>query len=380
MDTNNIPADFAFGFSQSNPNASNDDMVAAWQQKNPTPDPTPDPINEGVDPAANAGDPPADGSADPQANPAPAYDFSKFGLQNEDELTGILGDYKRLKEESKVMDYVKNPFANDTIKQINNFSKSTGINDLNLATTVINTSDDDLKANPVKAIAIEMLLSNPKLASVGLDEIMEGVAQKYNVDMDYIGRDGYKLPPLLKMDATSAIESLEKKRSEFMGGDDYFVNLQTQAAKNESARQEHMTKWEQSIPEVKAPLKALTHSVDTGIDELGQIQFSVAVSEQEVDEAVKSLKSLGVLEGLNPDKEGIASVRQAVEFNLRLAKMDDIIRESVKAVAGKLQEKIVKDNLNIGPVTPQRITPAPQSGKVISPAEQALDTFRGGGR
>ena len=76
MDTNNIPADFAFGFSQSNPNASNDDMVAAWQQKNPTPDPTPDPINEGVDPAANAGDPPADGSADPQANPAPAYDFS----------------------------------------------------------------------------------------------------------------------------------------------------------------------------------------------------------------------------------------------------------------------------------------------------------------
>jgi hypothetical protein len=127
-------------------------------------------------------------------------------------------------------------------------------------------------------------------------------------------------------------------------------------------------------------LKAITHSVDTGIDGLGQIQFSVAVSEHEVDEAIKSLKSFGVLEGLNPDKEGIASVRQAVEFNLRLAKMDDIIRESVKAAAGKLQENIVKDNLNVGPVTPQRITPAAQTGKVVSPAEQALDNFRGGGR
>lgn len=377
---NNIPADFAFGFSQSNPNASNEEMVAAWQQKNPAPDPAPDPVGGITDPPASTDPAPTGDPVDPQAAPSPSYDFSKFGLQNEEELTGILGDYKRLKEESKVIDFVKNPFANDTIKQINNFSKSTGINDLSLATTVINTSDEDLKANPVRAIAIDMLLSNPKLASVGLDEIMEGVAQKYNVDMDYIGRDGYKLPPLLKMDATSAIESLEKKRSEFMGGDDYFVNLQTQAAKNESARQEHLTKWEQSIPEVKAPLKAITHSVDTGIDGLGQIQFSVAVSEHEVDEAIKSLKSFGVLEGLNPDKEGIASVRQAVEFNLRLAKMDDIIRESVKAAAGKLQENIVKDNLNVGPVTPQRITPAAQTGKVISPAEQALDNFRGGGR
>lgn len=384
MEGLNIPADFAYTFSQSNPNASNEEISSAYaahtaQNNNQSQSASGEGDGSSQSDSSNSGDSSKqEGSSDSASIQSTPYDFTKLGVQNEDELVGILGDYKKMKEESKIIDYVKNPFANDTIRQINNFSKSTGINDLGLATAIINTTSDDLKSNPVRAIAMDMLLANPKLASVGLDEIMEGVAQKYNVDLDYVGKEGYKYPSLLKMDATSAIESIEKKRSELLDGEDYFVNLQSQATKNESARQEHLTKWEQALPNVKAPLKALTHSVETGIDDIGKIEFSVAVSEQEVDEALKSLKSLGVLEGMNPDDKGIPAVRQAIEYNLRLAKLDDILRESVKAVAGKLQEKIVKDNLNLAPVTGQRVAPAPQSGKVISPAEQALNSFRGG--
>lgn len=382
MEGLNIPADFAYSFAQSNPNASNEDLAAAYsaqtqQTQRQAPEGSTE-SNTGGDSNEPSGSSNQDQNQAPAAGNASVYDFTKLGVQDEDELVGILGDYKKLKEESRIIEYIKDPFANETIRQINSFSKSTGISDLNLATSIISLSPEDLKANPIKAIAVDMLLSNPKLASVGLEEVMEGVAQKYNVDLDYVGKEGYKYPSLLKMDATSAMESIEEKRSKLLGGEDYFVNLQSQAAKNESERQERLNKWEQALPDVKAPLKALSYSIDTGMDDFGKIDLSVAVSEQEVDQALKSLKNLGLLEGMSPDDKGIPAVRQAVEYNLRLAKMDDIIRESIKAVAGKLQEKMVKDNLNLSPITNQRVAPSPQLGKVTSPAEEALSRFRGG--
>lgn len=375
-----VPAEFAMSYSSSNPNASADDMAAAYAAQNPTPDPIPAPNSiPNPDPIPNPNPVP-----DPVQVPQ-GFDFSKFGLSGEEELQSklnrfnelesIASQYSQIQEEIKVLNMVKDPFANESIRQINNFSKATGINDLNLATTVINTTDDDLTKDPVKAIAIEMLLSNPKLASVGLDELMEGVAQKYNIDLSYVSEDT-KYPALLKIEATNALDAITKKREQYVSNDNYFVNLQQQAKAQEQDYAARQAKWDSIIPSIGAPIKAISKAVDTGIEGVGAVQVNIAVSDAEVGAELKNLMAVGILNYANPDDEGVAAVRQAVETNLRLAKMDDIIRESIKAAEGRIREQIVREQHNLAPITNGRVTPPSQSGKVISPAEQAMESWK----
>jgi hypothetical protein len=375
-----VPAEFAMSYSSSNPNASADDMAAAYAAQNPAPaaEPTPEHI-----PAA---EPAPAGDIAPAADLTPqGFDFSRFGLSGEDdlqnklnrfnELESIASQYSQVQEEMKVLNMVKDPFANESIRQINNFSKATGINDLNLATTVINTTDDDLTNDPVKAIAIEMLLSNPKLASVGLDELMEGVAQKYNIDLSYVNEDT-KYPALLKIEATNALDAITKKREQYVSNDNYFVNLQQQAKAQEQDYAVRQAKWDSLVPSIGTPIKAISKAVDTGIEGVGAVQVNIAVSDAEVGAELKNLMAVGIFNYANPDDEGVAAVRQAVETNLRLAKMDDIIRESIKAAEGKIREQIVREQHNLGPITNGRVTPPSQQGKVISPAEQAMESWK----
>jgi hypothetical protein len=375
-----VPAEFAMSYSSSNPSASAEDMAAAYSAQNPAPasEPTPEHI-----PSA---EPAPAGDIAPAADLTPqGFDFSKFGLSGEDdlqnkmnrftELESIASQYSQVQEEMKVLNMVKDPFANDAIRQINNFSKATGINDFNLATTVINTTDEDLTKNPIKAIAIDMLLANPKLSTVGLDELMEGVAQKYNVDLNYIDEDT-KFPALLKIDATTALESIGKKRGEYVSNDNYFVNLQQQAKAQEQNYAERQAKWDALVPTIGTPIKAISTVVDTGIEGVGSVEVSVAVSNDEVGRELKNLMDVGIFNYANPDDEGMVAVRQAVETNLRLAKMGDIIRESVKAAEGKIREQIVREQHNLGPITNGRIAAPSQQGKVISPAEQAMESWK----
>jgi len=312
---------------------------------------------------------------------APSYDFSKFGVASEDELKSKLErlnsletDYNTLKQEASVLEHVKNPYANETVMQINNFIAKTGINDFNLAQQVLTTTKEDLAKDPLKALVLNEAISDPELAKIGLDKLRTYVANKHGVDLNEYGQEGYELNVSLQVDGIKALNNIEKKKEEFVGNDNFFLNLQNQAQEQQRLTSERNTQWEQQLPSVRSSVKAVTMEVDTNIEGVGKIPISLAVSEQEVSSALENLKSVGVLGMANPDEKGVQAVRSAIESSLRSSKIDAFVVEGIKAAEGKIRERIIAEKHNLAPITDR---PAPQKAadKVVSPAEEFLNSI-----
>lgn len=381
-----IPAEYAMDFAQRNPSGSEDDMRAQYLQDNPptqTPEPTPSPEPEPTPtPTPDPIEPTnVDPTPEPTPSPEPSFDYSKFGVSNEDELRARLEkyntletEYNTLKQEASVLDHVKNPFANETVMQINNFIAKTGINDFNLAQQVLTASKEELAKDPLRALVLNEAISDPELAKIGLDKLRTYVAAKHGVDLSEYGQEGYELNVSLQVDGIKALNNIEKKKEEFVGNDNFFLTLQNQAQEQQRLTSERNTQWEQQLPSVRNSVKAVTMEVDTKVDGVGKIPITLAVSEQEVSSALENLKSVGVLSMANPDEKGIQAVRSAIESSLRSSKIEAFIVEGIKAAEGKIRERIIAEKHNLAPIT-DRPAPTKPVDKVVSPAEEALNNW-----
>lgn len=382
MEISEVPAEFAVNYTQSNNSATNEDVIAAYQAANPAPV-VETPIVETPIVETPIVETPV--VETPEPTPTPTFDWSKYGVSGEDELTARLSEANELKEKFKaveqdlaVLPQVKNPFANDTLMQLNNFISKTGINDLALASEVIGANIDTLKSDPIKAMALELAISDPKMAAMGMAKLSEYVAQKNGVDLSEYKGEGYELPVTLQVDGLRALDAIENKKKEFATNDNFFVSLQNKATEQQREFAEKQGKWDVIIPNLRSSVKALTVDVDTQVEGVGKVSLNIAVSEQDVQSALEGLKQAGLFNMASPDEKGVAAVRGVLENNLRLANMETIIRESVKAAEGKIREGIVKENHNIAPVTTPRTTTTPNE-KVVSAAEQAVNTNFGRG-
>ena len=384
----NVPAEWGMEYVTMNPNATPDDILAAYQAANPQPAPTPEPTPEPTPTPEPAPEPTPEPTPEPsgEPTPAPTFDFSKYGVSSEDELVARLQGFeeaskKAVELESKwkevepklnVLNLVENPFANDDIRKINAFAKGTGISDLKVVSEIVTASPEQLETNPIRAIAISEILKEPALAKFGIENMERVVMERAQINPDDVKEEGYKLPLSLQIDAVKAMSIINEKREKIGGDDNYFVNLQNKAQEQQRMFEEQQRTWETKLPTISQTLKGLTHKVDTKIEGVGELTFNVAVSESEVSQAIQSMKSMGVLNSLPPDEKGVTALRQAVESNLRLAKMDTIISEAVKAAEGKIMENVAKQKHNLAPVT-ERPAPKPNTPPVVSPADEALD-------
>jgi hypothetical protein len=381
MENVTIPAEYAMDFAQRNPSGSEDDMRAQYLQENPSPQNEPTPSAEPAPTPTPEPIAPTNGEPTPTPEPTQSYDFSKFGVTSEDELRQRLdkyntleSDYNTLKQESSALEHVRNPFANETIMQINNFIAKTGINDFNLAQQVLSTTKEQLSKDPLQALVLNEAISDPELAKIGLDKLRTYVANKNGVDLSEYGEEGYELPVSLQVDGVKALNNIEKKKEEFVGNDNFFLTLQNQAQEQQRLTSERDAQWEQQLPSVKSSVKAVTMEVDTKIEGVGKIPITLAVSEQEVSSALENLKSVGVLGMANPDEKGIQAVRSAIESSLRNSKIEAFIVEGIKAAEGKIRERIIAEKHNLAPIT-DRPAPTKPVDKVVSPAEEFLNSF-----
>jgi hypothetical protein len=381
MENVTIPAEYAMDFAQRNPSGSEDDMRAQYLQENPSPQNEPTPSAEPAPTPTPEPIAPTNGEPTPTPEPTQSYDFSKFGVTSEDELRQRLdkyntleSDYNTLKQESSALEHVRNPFANETIMQINNFIAKTGINDFNLAQQVLSTTKEQLSKDPLQALVLNEAISDPELAKIGLDKLRTYVANKNGVDLSEYGEEGYELPVSLQVDGVKALNNIEKKKEEFVGNDNFFLTLQNQAQEQQRLTSERDAQWEQQLPSVKSSVKAVTMEVDTKVEGVGKIPITLAVSEQEVSSALENLKSVGVLGMANPDEKGIQAVRSAIESSLRNSKIEAFVVEGIKAAEGKIRERIIAEKHNLAPIT-DRPAPTKPVDKVVSPAEEFLNSF-----
>jgi hypothetical protein len=309
---------------------------------------------------------------------AGVINYSEFGVNSADELKAKLAriqelepiatKYGEVEKQLSYIEQVKNPFANDTIAQLNNFVAKTGISNLGIASEVIGSTSESLNADPLKAIAINELLSNPALSSLSIDQLRQYVADKNGVDMNEYGTEGYQMPITLKVDSAKAIQQIEEKRKEFANINNLFVDLQKNTEEQERLAAERTVKWNSAMPSIYSSVKEIEKTVSTGIDGVGEISVKLGVSQQEVQELARQMS--GYFLGNEPTTEVLGQFQQSIINALRLAKQDEMMVEYGKALEGKLNEKLVREKHNLAPITEASANSKPKE-EFFNPAKYA---------
>jgi hypothetical protein len=293
-----------------------------------------------------------------------SFDLSELGFNSMDELKsyvtaskGYKDDAAKYKEVEDIVPFardIKNPFANDTIHRLNNFVRTTGIDDLSLATAILNTSDESLKTNPVKALAILEILNDKELAGLGLDRVMEYVANKNNMDVDSTFDSVDEMPIGLRIEAQKALKSIENKRKEFDTNQDYFTYLQTQRNDSQRATDERSQQWETVLSKVPEKMKSIPIKVN--VEDIGDVTIDFAVSKEDLDRYIPEIKQY--MTGMAPDEQGVQTAMKVLENRVWLENREQIMKEVLKSAAGKLKEDTIRSVHNGGKVVDRKDAPS----------------------
>lgn len=292
-----------------------------------------------------------------------SFDFSQLGFNNAEELKSYIEKAKeyeqmanKYKEVEHVIPYandIQKPFANDNIQRLNNFVRTTGIDDLNLAAEILNTSDDQLKTDPVRALAILEILNDKDLAILGFDRVMEYVANKNNLDVDTKYENVDEMPVSLRIEAQKALKSIENKRKEFDSNQDYFTYLQNQRADSQRAMDERAGQWQKILQDI--PTKMQSIPITLNVEDVGEVTVNYAVSKDDLQRFIPDIQQYML--GLNPDSQGIETAMKVLENRVWLENRDQIMKQVLKTAAGKIKEDTVKNVHNGGKVVDRKDAP-----------------------
>ena len=193
------------------------------------------------DPPANdppSGDPPSNDpppNNDPPANDPiePKLSWFKgedFDYESEEEAREILKLGKSLKQKAEFINELESPFAEDRDLKVIQFKKVSGImgrRGEELAEQIVLSDFEELKSNPLRAMAVGRAIDNTKMLSKWSIEDFEAKIQKeyelMGVDFEDTESKEYRL---FAMDSEESLDKIEKYREKFGTVENPFALLQ----------------------------------------------------------------------------------------------------------------------------------------------------------
>lgn len=357
------------------------------------------PADPGTPPPADPATPPAEPGAQPSA-----FDYAKYNVKDEAELASRLseaeqlrtqhgelttkyneltGRYEQVKPLVEVADYLKNPFADSLVHRVNNFINKSGIKDdgkglaHKFAIDVLTISDEQVKTDPLQAIALATALSNPALAQAGMDKIYRQVARENSLDLSDRENWTDDQKEMLEIKSIQALKTISDKRAEYDIQGDFFVDLESRSKSEREQIQARETEWSKVTPQIVSEITELPMEVEV---EGEKFSVKAALSQTDVQGILANLKP--TLQRLNPDAQGQAQVKNIIQQALRSAYAPMLAAEAVKqdraTYRAKIEQEVRQANVNGGPIN--NGTPPGTGGKVLDAAEQEFrrlnPTFR----
>jgi hypothetical protein len=326
----------------------------------PEPTPTPEPTPVAAEPA-----PAAEPTPEPAPAPeAPSFDYSRFGVQNDEELTAAWNDAKNVREEygrikpiyekvaplAEVADYIKNPFSDPKVAELNNFVAKTGIKDFRVATEILSLDLDAVKKDPALAIAVSDALSDPNLASMGLDRLKKAALIGVGADLDSSFDDLDETVKLkLEVAATKALKTITDKSSEWKTDNSIFAKWETDARSAKEKQNNVAQEWSRRMPSVVSGLSEIAEEYTLPSGE--KVTAKVTVTPQEVSQVLQGIAPQVL--SINPDDQGQAQLAQTVRVILQAQKQGELLKSAIesydKAVRAEVEQRVRKELVNGAP-------------------------------
>lgn len=276
---------------------------------------------------------------------APVYDFSKFGVNSEDELSARMQRLQELETKAAELDKfdqvkskINNPYADERIAKINSFVKDTGIKDLGLAQQIVSTTAEDLAKDPIKTIAYKEILNNPDILNyLTPKDVEDAVRQRLNVE-----EGDTELPPLARLEAANASKEVQTKVAGLSTTNtDVYINLLQEQERLASDFQIKATRATNDVE--KAVSKYSTLNVKVGGEDLS-LAVSPDILQQVKGYATEFAKHL-------PENETYQQSIDGYITSILKTSMEDQIFTAYKSkIEGSLKEAAIKNAHNGGPV------------------------------
>lgn len=332
--------------------ATLEDIARERAAANPDPAPSTDPV-PAADPAdpITASDPaPVTDPVDPTpaTDPAPTsgLDLSDLGINTKEEVIEAfaeLNKYRAKQAEFTDFDRIKtlleDPYGEDAEAAKAMAIKKDLKIPLKLAADIAALSQEDLLANPLKALAYRDIMNNPVITSkMGVDELMAIHAKKLNIDLS--DENALKDSTLI-YEATMALSDVTKKL-------DAYSTAPTSPIKAIQEKQNIQLQEVQERKEKLAKVFDIAVSKKNTVEKsYKETKVSVAVKPQDLmaikEETVSYLAS-------KPDatpQDLLSYVNRRLEFEYQ----EQLEEQLEKTLAKKFEEEAVKKAHNGQPVT-----------------------------
>jgi len=322
-----------------------EEEIMASRAANPAPEPTPNPTpNPEPTPDPNPDpEPTPDPNPTPDPEPSPAFDFTKFGANSEEELIALIQKGRTFDEKQQEIELfnqfkgqLEKPFKNDFSAKLDSFVTATGL-DHKTAISILELDVNTL--NPIEVLALNDILDDPAMVKQGLTK---EVLMKIHADkLGYDPTSDDEVPPTVKYEAMKALKNVENKLKQFEPNTaNIWENLSKEKMANQTKLAENRSQWESAFEKSVGQMK---HFNTTARGE----KLSIAVSSNEISELREQvLSNFSHL----PAAEAEKAINQYVQASLELSKKDAILEAYEAKIAGKFKQEAKREQHNGQPV------------------------------
>ena len=248
--------------------------------------------------------------------------------KTQDEFKADFANFRQRRETlNSVFSQLENPI-HPSLAQVNNVMRTFEIEDFSTAQKLAATTDEQLQADPILALAVKKVYANPALLKDNsFETIMEAVKEEYGYDgQDNEDKPIFKFANRLSVDKSEALLSIKAKRDELATKNvDIF-------AKAESNRQQFKAKVEQATAAWQEPTVApkLTSFLDNIRKVEGQQELNYNPSPELIAKAKEYAQQQLIQSGMLPDEEGLQIFNKYASSFLAINDLPGIVQAAVK--------------------------------------------------
>ena len=260
----------------------------------------------------------------------------------------VINESAEIQKEKDLLARAKNPIP-DAFKTDIAFYNETGISDKTIIQKVTAINKD---SDPLDILTAEFLLDNPEYAENGWEDTRNQIARKNGVDTSLAKEDWPEgMEKALKFDAIKPLKNILQKTENFNKNSDFFASLQSQQEASLSQMKANTESWATTAKQISEEI-IKNASLKGKTENLGEVSLGVAVSEQEVANALSGLA--GWMAQNAPDEKTVESVKAIITQQLMtpdkvLKALDQEWGKRVATITAKADEEAKKKYFNGAP-------------------------------
>lgn len=225
------------------------------------------------------------------------------------------------------------------------------------ANEILDTTEDEFKANPLKTLMLAEAVKDPKFFAANKDDIEKSIREQYNLPEE----GEYEPTAGMKLAALKAVEDINKIKSEVGEAKNPFTLAKTKFAEQASS-------FESGKKAAATELQAIVAGLTEVTDKQGDAVFTFKVSKEDRAMLESEIEGLSAA-FIGSDKEAI---NKYVVERVRIQKYlsGEAFKEWENTRAADIEQQVTKRLLEGKPVTINRSTEDAKAGE-MSPIMKA---------